>query len=70
MKLNKSLGGRIAHLEAGSSQNFLDSHKLRISGKILPMGTSPQHSDQRVHKENLEKNIWKCVESASQISMT
>ena len=30
----------VCGLEAGSSQNFLDSHKLRISGKILPMGSS------------------------------
>ena len=39
---------QFADLEAGSSQNFLTSHKLRISGKILPMGTTLRNS-KRLH---------------------
>ena len=31
---------QFADLEAGSSRNFLTSHKLRISGKFLPMGST------------------------------
>ena len=39
MKVNKSLGGSIAHLEAGSSQNFRTSHKQRISEKNFSQET-------------------------------
>jgi len=34
MKFNKSLGGIIARLEAGSSQNYVTSHKLRLCNTL------------------------------------
>ena len=47
MKLNKSLGGRIAHLEAGSSQNFTQIEVIemkRLTSTLLSTFAEFLHS--------------------------
>ena len=59
IKVNKSLGGSIAHLEAGSSQNFRTSHKQRISEKNSSQQTFSRYLKNRQTAGFLKQKLKK-----------